>query len=896
MRSKKVTQLFAGLLVTAMVVTGTVIPSTTAQAKAKSVTIKTQKQLDAALKDPKVTSITIKTSKGIDLKIKTGDYGKKNLVINAPKATVNNYGNFKKISIQDGKTVYDRGKANNIAVSDKNSLKLYAGKQSKDTDITITSKGSKITIVNNGSVDSINVKGKSSVTVGGSAKEAPTITNNASGSKIVTTMDAAVVLNKSASLTVKSGATLDSLTMKADATVTVSAGTTVNELIIDKADANVDLKINGTVGKVIVDQKATINVSGTTTDTITVENNASGSEINSAVKTDVSLNADAKISLEKGAEGSTVKTESADVKPTVENKTDEKVTVTDSTGKDSTIDSGKTDADAKPSTGNTNQGSTSGGSTGGGSTGGNIDIPSTPTYTTGVMVGSKHYNTFADAISNAKVGDTIKILSDVGSSTTYSDASNYDISKAVTITANDGVTIYGTLTILTDNVKLDKLTVVNRGGGADKQKNAINVVADKVTITNCHVRLNAAPTNPEGVANGLCLYPVTNNVMYQITDNTFEGYNADFQGDTVKWTSTAVMLTEGYALQDRFEKEQKSAVDIKFANEDEIASSNTYQNCKIEWLHNDYSTGKDYTGNNEYIYDYCIDGTAQSKFSVTQKPNAKMVLVANASQTLDLATTYPENVTIELRKGNFVLNPIDGNNDKTVTVSGKFILGTDATLEIAQDCKLVLNGTSDIKGSIKGDGTVDDNTPEKLERFVADATRYSYQEDAKANKNWMSFDRLTVDGTTVTADFTPDDSIKEQIQKIYDGLKIGEDGNVTEKDKEAKAYAIDKYVMNTFARYLGALYRIDEGDTISQIKYDDETYQWDDNGKLRGSNWKAGDTTLVSAVVDSQENKAIRDVAFTLVGENGKEIPVRFIASNVPNEDIITTRPEPAQE
>lgn len=408
MRSKKVTQLFAGLLVTAMVVTGTVIPSTTAQAKAKSVTIKTQKQLDAALKDPKVTSITIKTSKGIDLKIKTGDYGKKNLVINAPKATVNNYGNFKKISIQDGKTVYDRGKANNIAVSDKNSLKLYAGKQSKDTDITITSKGSKITIVNNGSVDSINVKGKSSVTVGGSAKEAPTITNNASGSKIVTTMDAAVVLNKSASLTVKSGATLDSLTMKADATVTVSAGTTVNELIIDKADANVDLKINGTVGKVIVDQKATINVSGTTTDTITVENNASGSEINSAVKTDVSLNADAKISLEKGAEGSTVKAESADVKPTVENKTDEKVTVTDSTGKDSTIDAGKTDADAKPSTDNTNQGSTSGGSTGGGSTGGDPYYP--PSDNGGTVVEKSYMDVSVTKLAKAPA-DGNKIFS-----------------------------------------------------------------------------------------------------------------------------------------------------------------------------------------------------------------------------------------------------------------------------------------------------------------------------------------------------------------------------------------------------------------------------------------------------------------------------------------------------
>lgn len=364
MKNKKVTQLFAGLMVTALVVTGTVIPPTTAQAATKSVTIKTQKELDAALKNPKVTTITIKTSKGVTFKIKNGDYDDKKLVIAAPKATVNNYGDFGAISIHDGKTVYDRGENNQIAVSDKNTLTLYAGKQAKNTDITISAKGAKINIVNNGDIAAINVKGKSAVTVSGSAKDAPIITNNATGAKIVTTMDAEVVLNKSASLTVKSGATLESLRMKAGSNVKVSAGATIKQLVIAKTDAVVNLKIDGTVDKVIVEKKATVNVSGATDSTVAVENNAAGSQINSAVKTDVSLNADATISLEKGAEGSTVKKENSDVKADVTNQTTDKVTVTDSDGKDATIDSGKTSEEAKPGTGDTGNNNQTGDSTG----------------------------------------------------------------------------------------------------------------------------------------------------------------------------------------------------------------------------------------------------------------------------------------------------------------------------------------------------------------------------------------------------------------------------------------------------------------------------------------------------------------------------------------------------
>jgi len=52
--------------------------------------------------------------------------------------------------------------------------------------------------------------------------------------------------------------------------------------------------------------------------------------------------------------------------------------------------------------------------------------------------------------------------------------------------------------------------------------------------------------------------------------------------------------------------------------------------------------------------------------------------------------------------------------------------------------------------------------------------------------------------------------------------------------------------MNDMARYLGALYRVDTGTTITALDYKGTEYKWD--GTLKGSNWKNGVTTLVSVI------------------------------------------------
>ena len=82
-------------IVAAMLVTN-IQPVPLAQAASKSVTVTTQKELNAALKNKKVSTITIKTSKKETFALKKGTY-QVNLVVDATNAKVVNKGNFKKI-------------------------------------------------------------------------------------------------------------------------------------------------------------------------------------------------------------------------------------------------------------------------------------------------------------------------------------------------------------------------------------------------------------------------------------------------------------------------------------------------------------------------------------------------------------------------------------------------------------------------------------------------------------------------------------------------------------------------------------------------------------------------------------------------------------------------------
>ena len=293
MKNKTANQLFAGILAVTLVVAGPMAPMTSAQAaQTKTVTVTNAKQLRAALKNNKVTKITIKTAKDIAITIPVGKYGKKQLVINAPKATISNQGNFKAISISDAKKYTEKGSANKITIKDRNNLSFVASVVSSATKVTVASDGKKLVVTDNGDIRSLNVKAKTSLTVKGKSESTPVVVS-ADGS----------------SLTIQKKADVN---LKADV-----------KAVHVTADAKIEISKNAKVEAVYVDQAVQVELSGETKDSVPVIVNAEGAKVTTAIDVEVTANAKTQIT---GPDGKTQTVAAGEtVKPQDDTKTDDKV-------------------------------------------------------------------------------------------------------------------------------------------------------------------------------------------------------------------------------------------------------------------------------------------------------------------------------------------------------------------------------------------------------------------------------------------------------------------------------------------------------------------------------------------------------------------------------------------
>lgn len=246
MKSKVSNHLFIGLLTVILGVAGATIPSIHAQAAStKSVTVTNEKQLTAALKENKVTKITIKTSKNATIKIPTGKYAKKQLVIDAPKATITNKGNFRAISISDANEYTEKGEANKITIKDKNALSFVEGTVAKATKVTVSSNGKKLVVTDNGDLSSLKVNAKTALTVKGNSDRTP-VTVSADGTTLAVQKEASVKINADvqkivvsaeANINVAEGATLG--TVHVNEAVKVSIGGATKDMVADGVDTSV---------------------------------------------------------------------------------------------------------------------------------------------------------------------------------------------------------------------------------------------------------------------------------------------------------------------------------------------------------------------------------------------------------------------------------------------------------------------------------------------------------------------------------------------------------------------------------------------------------------------------------------------------------------------------------
>lgn len=287
----------------------TVMPVNTYAANKKAVVVTNQKQLEKALKNG-ATNIVIKTNKNVKITIPASKKAAKaSISVQAKNATITNKASVKSIEIKDAKAFVESGKNNDIKITDSK-LSLTVSKASKGADIQVAKKDADIKVVAKGDVASVTV-----------AK----------------TANVALTVNKTAKV--------DSVNVAAKgASVDLNAKGTVSDVKVSEKAADTKLNINasGKVENVQIDAKADVAVAGSTTEAVKVTVNAKDTTIKAETPIDTTLNADTKLDLSKGAEGSTVTT-GENVKADVANNTTDKVSVKDSTGKETTVDAGKTE-------------------------------------------------------------------------------------------------------------------------------------------------------------------------------------------------------------------------------------------------------------------------------------------------------------------------------------------------------------------------------------------------------------------------------------------------------------------------------------------------------------------------------------------------------------------------
>ena len=304
---KLMKSVLACFLAFAMVLT--VMPVNSYAAAKKSVVVTNQKQLEKALKNG-ATNIVIKTNKNVKITIPaTKKAAKASISVQAKNATITNKASVKSIVIKDAKAFVESGKNNDIKITDSK-LSLTVAKGSKGADIKVAKKDAEIKVVAKGDVASVTV-----------AKTADVI------------------------LTVNKTATVASVNVAAKgASVDLNAKGTVSDVKVSEKAADTKLNINasGKVENVQIDAKADVVVAGSTTEAVKVTVNAKDTTIKAETAVETTLNADAKVDLSKGAEGSKVTT-AENVKVDVANNTEDKVIVTDSTGKETSVDAGKTE-------------------------------------------------------------------------------------------------------------------------------------------------------------------------------------------------------------------------------------------------------------------------------------------------------------------------------------------------------------------------------------------------------------------------------------------------------------------------------------------------------------------------------------------------------------------------
>lgn len=228
--------------------------------------------------------------------------------------------------------------------------------------------------------------------------------------------------------------------------------------------------------------------------------------------------------------------------------------------------------------------------------------------------------------------------------------------------------------------------------------------------------------------------------------------------------------------------------------------------------------------------------------------------------------TLSNAATVEIASGASVSNLVVESGVTGATVDNS---NGGAITNVTANSDIVVTGaqptTTDGNANVASDKN-DLAAKQALTAFLKTAKTHNYA-DLPAVGNYKDLSTLTIDGLNVIIDISADADKIAAIQA---------------KPAVVEGTATGLYVMNTFARYLGALNYADNGETVSKLTYKGTDYKWEQTANdtyLKGSNWRTakGGTTLVSVITAdvaglTEENT----LTVTLTDKNNKSVDVKF--------------------
>lgn len=202
--------------------------------------VSNQKELEALLGSG-AGLITLKTDEEAVFTIPEGNYSKQTLVVDVPNADIVNKGVFKAVEIKNIKaeTWTEQAVGNVFAISAANARVIID--KGASSSVEVKSDGSKITLVNNGTVKELTVDAKAEVTISGTSKDAIPVNANAADAVITTSIPLTVKSNEKVKLVILPGAEKTTVTVEDEKFIPTVIGNVTIVITIEKGD-NVETK------------------------------------------------------------------------------------------------------------------------------------------------------------------------------------------------------------------------------------------------------------------------------------------------------------------------------------------------------------------------------------------------------------------------------------------------------------------------------------------------------------------------------------------------------------------------------------------------------------------------------------------------------------------------------